>query len=123
MEWNATFLPEDRIVVIETSGVGDKESSMEMTKSIVKTMMVHRSTRCLVDHSAIESVTGNTFEIYDRPRSFVKLGVPFKIRMAEVVRREHREHFGFLETVCRNRGFVFQLFIDRESALAWLGQG
>jgi hypothetical protein len=76
-----------------------------------------------VDHSAIESVTGNTFEIYDRPRSFVKLGVPFKIRMAEVVRREHREHFGFLETVCRNRGFVFQLFNDRESALAWLGQG
>ncbi len=42
MEWNATFLPEGRIVVIETSGIGDKESSMEMTKSIVKTMMVHQ---------------------------------------------------------------------------------
>ncbi len=70
----------------------------------------------------IQSVTGNSFEIYDRPRLFVKLGVPFKIKMAEVVRMEHRERFAFLETVCRNRGFIFCLFDERESALDWLGQ-
>ncbi len=122
MEWNATFLPEDRIVVIETSGIADKEGSIGMAKSIAKTMMIHRSVRCLVDHSAVESVTGNSFEIYDRPNLFVKLGVPFKIKLAEVVRREHREHFGFLETVCRNRGFIFRLFDDRESAIGWLRQ-
>jgi hypothetical protein len=122
MEWNATFLPEGRIVVIETSGIADKEGSIGMAKSIAKTMIFHGSVRCLVDHSAIQSVTGNSFEIYDRPSLFVKLGVPFKIKIAEVVRMEHREHFAFFETVCRNRGFIFCLFDDRESALEWLRQ-
>jgi len=120
MEWSTTFLPDDKIVLIETSGIADEASSVEMAKIIFKSMARHLSLRCLIDHSAISSVSGSAVEIYDRPKRLVKLGLPFEIRIAEVVLPEHREHFRFLETVFRNRGFAFYIFDDRESARQWL---
>lgn len=120
MDWAITFLPKQRIVVIQTYGVADEKSSIEMAKIISKTMAKHLATRCLIDHTAIHSVSGSTVEIYFRPDRFVRLGVPVKIKIAEMVLPEHKEHFGFLETVCRNRGFNFRIFGDRESAIQWL---
>jgi hypothetical protein len=121
VEWTISFLPDKKIVVIQTYGVADETSSIEMAKNISKTMAIHLASRCLIDHSAISSVSGNTIEIYYRPNKLINLGIPFiKIKIAEVVLPAHKEHFGFLETVFRNRGFDFRMFDDRESAIHWL---
>jgi hypothetical protein len=121
MEWTVSFLPDKKIVVIQTYGVVDETSSIEMSKIISKTMAIHLASRCLIDHSAISSVSGNTIEIYYHPNKLIKLGIPFlKIKIAEVVLPAHKERFGFLETVFRNRGFDFRIFDDRESAINWL---
>jgi hypothetical protein len=120
MEWTITYLPDKKIVIIQTSGIADETSSIEMAKNISKAMAKYLVTRCLVDHSAISSVSGSTADIYYRPNRLIRIGVPFKIKIAEVVLPEHKEHFGFLETVCRNRGFHFKMFNDRESAIQWL---
>jgi hypothetical protein len=120
MEWTISHLSDQKIVVIRTHGVADKTSSLEMTKSISKAMAEYKVVRCLIDHSAISSVSGNTFEIYDRPQELREIGVPSNVKIAEVVLPAHKEHFGFLETVCRNRGFRFHTFDDQESAIQWL---
>jgi hypothetical protein len=120
MEWTISFLPKQPIVVIQTYGVADETSSIAMAKNISKTMAKYMAMRCLIDHSAISSVSGNTVEIYYRPNGFIKIGVPFNIKIAEVVLPAHKEHFGFLETVCRNRGFDFRIFDDQEAAIQWL---
>ena len=120
MEWTISFLPEKRIVVIKTYGVADETSSMEMVKNISRNMAKHLSLRCLIDHTDISSVSGSTVEIYYRPKGLINIGVPFKVTIAEVIKPEHREHFHFLETVFRNRGFNFRIFDDRESAMEWL---
>ena len=120
MEWTISFLPDQQIVVIQTQGVADETSSVEMAKSISKTMAQHQTMRCLIDHSAISSVSGSTVDIYYRPQRIIEIGIPAKVKIAEVVLPAHKEHFDFLETVCRNRGFDFGIFEDRESALQWL---
>jgi hypothetical protein len=120
MEWTISFLPDQQIVVIETHGVADETSSLEMAKSIAKTMAQYKAMRCLVDHSAISSVSGNAVDIYRRPQGLREIGVLSNVRIAEVVLPAHKKHFGFLETVCHNRGFSFCIFDDRESAIQWL---
>jgi hypothetical protein len=120
VEWTISFLSDKKIVVIQTYGVADETSTVEMAKNISKTMAKHLALRCLIDHSAISSVSGGTVEMYYRPNVLIKIGVPFKIKIAEVVLPAHKKHFGFLETVFRNRGFDFRIFEDRESAIHWL---
>jgi|WetSurMetagenome_2_1015567.scaffolds.fasta_scaffold191995_1 hypothetical protein len=120
MEWTASFLSDQQIVVIQTHGVADEKSSLQMAKSIQTTMMQYKTKRCLIDHTAIDSFSGSSVDIYYRPQGLSGTGVPSDVKIAEVVRPAHREHFRFLETVCRNRGLDFRIFDDRESAIQWL---
>ncbi len=120
MEWTVSFLPEQQIVVIQTQGIADEASSLGMSKNISKIMIEHKSTRCLIDHTAISSVSGSVFNIYRRPQELREAGVSSQVRIAELVNPDHKAHFGFLETVCRNNGFDFCIFNDQETAIQWL---
>ena len=120
MEWKSSFLSDQQIVVIQTYGIADDAGSLEMAKNISRVMMQYKAARCLIDHSAIISVSGSSVEIYYRPQGLTETGIPSEVKIAEVVRPVHKEHFGFLETVFRNRGFDFRVFDDRESAIQWL---
>jgi hypothetical protein len=120
MEWTISFLSDLQIVVIQTHGIADETTSLEMAKSIAKAMAQHQAMRCLVDHSAISSVSGSVVKTYYRPDELREVGIPSKVKIAEVVSPIHKEHFGFLENVCRNRGFDFLVFNDQEAAIKWL---
>ena len=120
MEWTVSFLPDEQIVVIQTHGVADEAGSLEMAKSIARTMSEYNAERCLIDHSGIHSVSGAVIKIYYRPQELREVGIPSKVRIAEVVLPAHKAHFDFFETVCRNRGFDFRIFNERESAIQWL---
>ena len=120
MEWTISFQSDQQIVIIETRGDADGESSLEMAKEISKAMTKYKTKRCLVDHSAINSVSGSSIGIYYRPQKLNRIGIPSEVKIAEVVLPAHREHFGFLKSVCLNYGFSFLIFDDRESAIQWL---
>jgi hypothetical protein len=120
MEWKNSFLPDEQIVVIKTFGAADEASSLEMAKSISQTMMQSKATRCLIDHSALISVSGTSVDIYYRPQGISNTGIPSGVKIAELVKPAHKSHFGFLEYVCRNNGFDFRVFESREPAIQWL---
>jgi len=120
MEWNSSILQDEQIVVIKTYGAADEASSLEMAKSISKTMMEFKATRCLIDHSALLSVSGTSVDIYYRPQGISNTGIPSGVKIAELVKPAHKSHFGFLEYVCRNNGFDFRVFESREPAIQWL---
>ena len=122
MEWKNSFLSDEQIVVITTSGVADEASSLEMAKSISKTMTEYNAKRCLIDHSALLSVSGSSVGIYYRPQGLSQTGISSELKIAEVVNPAHKEHFGFLEYVCRNNGFDFHVFESREPAIQWLAK-
>jgi hypothetical protein len=120
MEVNITFLPDKQIVFVKTSGEADAKSSNLMIKSIMESMMEHNSTHCLIDHTDVRFVSGSTMEIYQRPNELIKAGVPFNVKLAAVVLEIYKDHFGFLETVCANRGINYRTFFDQETAIQWL---
>jgi hypothetical protein len=120
MEWTITLDEENRYVEIVTGGLADRNGSLEMAKEITRVLAPTKIKKILIDHRNIRAVSGDTVEIYQRPKEFKAIGAPTGIKVAEVVKAEHKAFFRFLETVCVNRGFFFLTFEDRESALKWL---
>jgi hypothetical protein len=120
MDWNMTMHPEGQYVEIDTTGVADNESTLRMAKALTMALSDLKVQKILIDHSNIESVTGEAPDIYNRPKQLKEMGAIYGIKIAEVIKPEHREHFRFLEVVCMNRGFKFSIFSDRSSALEWL---
>jgi hypothetical protein len=118
MDWELTI--NNNFIEISTRGIADKERSIVMAKAITDVMKKNRMKRVLIDHSQLKSVTGNVFEIYERPKIIKIIGAVLGIRIAEIVKIDHREHFKFLETVCINQGFQFQIFFKRDQAIKWL---
>jgi hypothetical protein len=120
MEYQITIHSDLKYIEIMTKGFLDKDSSLDMAKTISKTMRHHRIKNALIDHRNVTNVSGEVTEIYDRPKLFSLIGVIFGIRMAVIIKSDHIEHFRFLETVCLNQGYNYTVFYDRSSALEWL---
>jgi hypothetical protein len=91
-----------------------------MAKDVADSMKRNRITRALIDHRGIQSVSGDVVDIYERPKILKLIGLILRIRIAELIKPEHKEHFEFLETVMINRGFIFSVFHDKVEALKWL---
>jgi hypothetical protein len=120
MDWNIVINGEFKYVEVITSGIADKDDSLNMAKAITHAMKTNRITKALIDHRNVESVTGSVFDIYNRPKLFRIIGIILRIKIAEIIKSEHLEHFKFLETVSVNQGYRMSTFQDREKALAWL---
>lgn len=120
MEWEIILHENKRYIEVITKGHADRDGSLEMAKVITENMRKHKYKKALIDHRKITSVSGRAAEIYYRPRIFKIIGVILGIKIAEIVKKEHVEHFRFLETVCNNHGFKFSIFHEREEAMEWL---
>jgi hypothetical protein len=120
MEWKIVINDEYKYIEVITSGIADKDSSLNMVKAITNTMKTNRIIKALIDHRNVVSVTGNTTDIYNRPKIFRIIGIILKIRIAEIIKPEHLKHFKFFETVCVNQGYQISIFQDKEKALSWL---
>lgn len=122
MEWDVIFHDNPRYLEIVTRGVADEGASAVMAKAVKETMQAARITRVLIDHRNLSAVMGSIVAVRERPSLFRLIGVLLGVRIAELIRPEHREHFRFLETVCANRGFKVGVHYKREEALDWLLQ-
>ena len=120
MEWSITVHEEERYAEIVTSGVADKDGSLEMARGMTPILERNKITKALMDHRQLEQAVGGMADVYDRHREFRNIGVVRPVKIAEVVRPEHTRFFEFLALVLRNRGYSVSIFHDRESALEWL---
>ena len=120
MKWTITSNEEEQYAEIVTSGVADKDRSLAMAKVISTALKKIKITRILIDHRNISMVSGSAIEIYYRPKELKEIGMIQKIKVAEVVKEEHKAFFKFFETVCVNSGYRFSTFYDRKPAIEWL---
>jgi len=120
MEWTITLNDENQYAEIVTSGIADRDGSLDMAKAISIALSKTKIKKILIDHRNISAISGRTIEIYHRPKELKEIGMIRGIKVAEVVKPEHKEFFKFLETVCVNRGYMFSIFDDQKSALEWL---
>ena len=120
MEWELIVHKKDKYIEIITQGIADNDGSINMAKCITETMRKNRITKGLIDHRNITGISGNTIDIYYRPKALKLLGLILGVKIAEVIKPEHIEHFRFFETVCRNQGFALSIFQEKKKALEWL---
>jgi hypothetical protein len=120
MKWKIVVHDEDKYIEVITGGIADREGSLNMAKAIKHTMRAHRLIKALIDHRNVGSVIGDTTEVYQRAKAFRLIGVVLRIKIAEIIKPEHLEHFNFFETVCLNHGYQLSVFQDKDKALAWL---
>lgn len=120
MEWEIAVHRDEKYIEVVTRGTANKENTLKMAKDVADSMKRNRITRALIDHSGIQSVSGDVVDIYERPKILKLIGLILRIRIAEIIRPEHKEHFEFFETVMNNRGFIFSVFHDKVEALKWL---
>jgi hypothetical protein len=107
-------------VEVVTSGVADKEGSMNMAKELIGVKRKNKTTRALIDQRGIEEFAGENVDVHGRPQMMKFLGALLNIRIVEISQPELREPFEYLEIVFRSQGFKFQLFKDRDEAEQWL---
>ena len=120
MKWTITLNEEDQYAEIVTSGVADKNGSLAIAKAIPTALNKIKTTRILIDHRNISEISGSATEIYYRPKELKEIGMVQEIKVAEVVKEEHKAFFKFFETVCVNSGYRFSIFYDRKPAIEWL---
>jgi hypothetical protein len=120
MKWTLSVNEENQYVEIITRGDVDKDGSLNMVKDIMTASSQKKIKKILIDHSNIDSVSGEPLEVYNRPKEFEKMGIIPGIKVAIVVKPEHEVFFCLFERLCRNRGFQFTIFLDHKSALDWL---
>ena len=120
MEWTISLNEDRHYAEVVTGGTADNVGSLAMVKAISTTLAETKIKRELIDHRNISRVSGGIVDVYNRPKAFEEIGVFQNIKVAEVVKAEHRKFFDFLETVCVNRGYDFSVFEDENDALEWL---
>ena len=120
MEWNISIHDEDGYVEIVTSGMVDGNRTVDMSKAIAQTMRSHRMTKILIDHRNVVGVIGNISATYNRPKIFRFIGITLGIKIAELIKPEHEEHFKFFEAVCQSHGYQLSVFQEKDKALTWL---
>lgn len=122
MSWEISIRDEEKFAEVVTAGIADRDGSLKMVQEISPKFERYQIKKVLIDHSNIEDVSGSIPDVYIRPKEFDEVGVPRYIKIAEVIKPEHKDHFKFLELVLLNQGFDFMVFCDRKSALEWLSK-
>lgn len=120
MEWEIFIHHDKKFIEVITRGSADKRGSMAMALALSESMRRHRFTRALIDHRNIAGVSGDVFDVYERPRLLRLIGLILGIRIAAVTDERFAEHFKFLETVSMNQGFHYMAFVDSRNAMEWL---
>jgi hypothetical protein len=122
MDWEISFDEKENILFVKTRGIMDIDTHKTMMKECLKMSKEKNCGRWLIDNSEITSQRMGTFDIHSVPQLFDGFGFSPRLQIAEVSLKKYANDFGFLETVCRNRGYALSVFYDVESALQWLKQ-
>jgi hypothetical protein len=118
MEWMIEYLQDDDLLYIKTKGFMTREVANAMVQDIVEAMNRYQCKRHIVDHRDTTFLF-NLTEYYERPEVNRRIGLSHSWKIA-ILFKELTEDTLFMETVFRNRGFLFRQFDDLDDARAWI---
>lgn len=118
MTYTLDYDTERHIITGKMWGNIDASVVKQMAADLLPLMQMHNCYRVLND-LRYASISSETIQIYNMPRSVASVKVPAKTKRALVL-REVTDDFLFLETASINAGQRLKLFTDLESARAWL---
>lgn len=122
MKYSLFYLENDGIIFIGAEGRFDFSEFLQKTKEAVALSVEHECNKILVDCSLITSGNTNMSKLISIPEEYEKNKVTrsYKIGLVGSNDPAANKNVIFYETVCRNRGWSAQIFLDLESAKEWL---
>ena len=122
MSWNIRYIKEPGIIEIIYSGEVTGMDIREATEKRISLQKETGATRVLADAS--QSLGGpSTMEIYDLPDKIYpeyKSRRDTRIAFILPAHQRSKELAHFFQTAAKNRGWLIELFKNREDALFWL---
>ena len=122
MEWTIDYLEKEGVVLIKTSGVITWDEHWKMCEEALHFARDHNAHKYLTDH--LDLKPGLTiFQIDDMPQKFQEIGVGVEEKIAVVYDPANERNFKFFQSVSKIASLNFQIFTDRDKAMAWLKSG
>jgi len=118
MSYEIDYINEQDYIVVTVTGDFGLSSLKEMAADVAGSIERHGCSRILNDMREAR-LTGNSFNIYNMPKTASQAGIGPRCRRALLV-KERTSDFHFLETVFINQGHIVKLFTDLDEALRWL---
>ena len=121
MPYETSYIEEENIVCITSIGRLTSVEYKKGSKEVIDLLSKHDSTRLFVDDRLLENAASIT-ELYDLPRYFREIGLSLQVKVAllyNAVGTDKRE-IEFFETVCRNNGYIVNIFYSYNEAMEWL---
>ncbi len=118
MPWSFNFMPLNQVLSVTISAPFTVRDLEPMLKAALEELSKMGSLRCLVDNRGI-GFEPTVMDIYERPKVYARLGVPYSARFAIVTDSEYKQR-RFMEDVTQNRGYHVRLFDSHDQAIRWL---
>ena len=123
MEFDVSYDPERRWVVVTVRGDWEREADLRMVAETMDAMAKHDCTTVLVDERELRTDAVSLGGTFGHIKKVVEEyeGLPlYTARVAMVADESRRESYGFMETVASNRGVTVRFFTDMDEATGWL---
>ena len=125
MSWTYKLNPTLRIIEVAYSGTTTARDLKESTSEFISLEKEKGINQFLIDTSEME-LAASLVNIYDLPdKQYVEENADRSGRVALLLPPSPREKEAvqFYETVCKNRGWNVQTFLERQEAIDWLARG
>jgi len=123
MEWTIDYLEEDSIVSVKILSPANIEGIKQLCLEMDSLAREHNTHRYLIDHRGVD-VTMSVLEIDKVPGMLKEIEADFegKIAILTDFSAPKRNLFNFLKNVLTLASMQFELFSDKEEAIAWLNR-
>jgi hypothetical protein len=122
MPWTVTYDPTDDLVEVIYDGPVAASDLREATTRCIALGRERGSLRFLVDAERLE-LNASIFDLYELPaRQYLAEGADRRSRVAVVAPADprQRESVQFYQLASRNRGWLVEVFDNRDDAVGWL---
>lgn len=119
MRYEFKYHPEISILEIVTVGEFPKEILNTLAAEGLEQLKKHDCRKYLLNYTGLSNIIG-IFDMYERPNEASRIGITNRYAMALLTTEAHYEQIKFAETVYRNRGYKYKVFVDRNAAIRFL---
>ena len=121
MPYTIDFLEDEGIVIIENIGELTYADWVKQSQEVLE-LGRKKNVGLFLVHFTHLTVQATTFELFDFPALYERIGAPKTNRVAVLLTEDAaiNEDIRFYETVCRNRGWSIRVFSHKDEAVEWL---
>jgi hypothetical protein len=107
------------ILEIITVGEIPKEMLNTLAAEGYAQLKKHECYKYLLNYTELSNIIG-MFDMYERPKETSTIGITNQYAIALLTIDKYYEKIKFAETVYRNRGYKYKVFVDRDEAIKYL---